>query len=243
MTEQDRNQMLIEPGVGEPMDEEQKEWSPWDGLLALVLALGASFTAAVIIMAALSIAGVSDPGDSAGFTFSATLAQEAAFIAGALFVALQSGRISASKFGLNGFKFSAVGWAVLAFIAYIAIAAAYAVIVEPPKDELPKSFGVDDSTFLAVATGVLVVGIAPFVEEFFFRGFLYKAMTNGIGVWPGALASGALFGLIHLKPIYFAPLMALGVILALLYQRTGSIWPCIGVHAANNAIAFAVMVS
>ncbi len=241
MTEQDRNQMLIEPGVGEPMDEEQKEWSPWDGLLALVLALGASFTAAVIIMAAFSIAGVSNPGDSAGFAFSATLAQDSAFIAGALFIALQSGRISAAKFGLTGFKVSAVAWAVLAIVVFFAFTAAYAVIVEPPKDELLKSFGADESTFLAVAAGVLVIGIAPFVEEFFFRGFLYKAFKNGIGVWPGALASGTLFGLIHLKPIYFAPLMALGVILALLYQRTGSIWPCIGVHAANNAIAFAVM--
>ncbi len=240
--ELDRNQLPIDPGVDEPVDEEQKEWSPWDGLLALVLALGMSFGAAVIIIAVLSIAGVSDPADSKSFTFSATLAQETAFIAGALFIALQSGRISAAKFGLTRFKASAVGWTVLALIAYIVIAAAYAAIVEPPKDELPKSLGVDESTILAIATGVLVIGIAPFVEEFFFRGFLYKALKNGMGVWPGALASGALFSLIHLKPIYFVPLMTLGVILALLYQRTGSIWPCIALHAANNALAFAVTV-
>ena len=33
-------------------------------------------------------------------------------------------------------------------------------------------------------------------------------------------------------------LAILGVILALLFERTKSLWPCILLHAINNAIAF-----
>ena len=34
-----------------------------------------------------------------------------------------------------------------------------------------------------------------------------------------------------------------GLALAWLYERTGSIWPTIAVHALNNAIAFALLTS
>ena len=38
-------------------------------------------------------------------------------------------------------------------------------------------------------------------------------------------------------------LAVFGVALSWLYERTGSIWPTIGVHALNNAIAFALLTS
>lgn len=229
-------------GVGLGQDEDRKEWSPKDGLVALAVALAASFSAALMIFMLLSIVGVSNPGDSAGFAFSATLVQEIAFVAGAVLVALESGRISAAQFGFRSFKLSAFAWLALAIFVFMVIAFLYDVAVNPPQDELPRSFGADRSVGLAVATGVLVVAVAPLVEEFFFRGFLFTALKNGIGVWPAALVSGALFGAIHFKPVFFVPLFALGVILALLYHRTGSLWPCIAFHAANNALAFAISI-
>lgn len=243
MTDQEWEHLPTTPDPGgQGSDSRYREWSPTDGLIALALALGFTFGAGVILIALLTIAGVSDPTEGPSIALPATLLQQAAFAGSALFIASQSGHLSAARFGLTGFKLSAVGLSVAALIAYYAFTFLYALIFEPPKDDLPKSLGIEGSTALAVIAGVLIIGIAPFVEELFFRGFLYKALKNGIGVWPGALASGAVFGLVHLKPAFFVPLAVLGVILALLYQRTGSIWPCIAVHAANNAIAFAVTV-
>ena len=89
-------------------------------------------------------------------------------------------------------------------------------------------------------TGVFVIGVAPVVEEFFFRGFLYQSLRTRLGVSGGAVVSGLIFGAIHFKLEYLVPLAILGTALALLFQKTGSLWPCIIVHAANNALAFAV---
>jgi len=39
------------------------------------------------------------------------------------------------------------------------------------------------------------------------------------------------------------PLVVLGIVLALLYERTGSLWPPIILHAINNGLALAVLTS
>jgi len=48
------------------------------------------------------------------------------------------------------------------------------------------------------------------------------------------------FGLIHFKPEFVAPLAVLGVALCLLYAQTGSLLPCIALHSLNNSLAFGV---
>jgi membrane protease YdiL (CAAX protease family) len=54
-----------------------------------------------------------------------------------------------------------------------------------------------------------------------------------------ALVSGLIFGALHATTGITAvpPLMVFGVILALLYEKTGSIWPGILLHMLNNSIA------
>jgi membrane protease YdiL (CAAX protease family) len=62
-----------------------------------------------------------------------------------------------------------------------------------------------------------------------------------------AVLSGAIFGLFHFTgPGSFGvvpQLALLGFVLAWLYEETGSIYPTIGVHAVNNALAFAILTS
>jgi membrane protease YdiL (CAAX protease family) len=88
---------------------------------------------------------------------------------------------------------------------------------------------------------VFVIGVAPPVEEFFFRGFLYQSLRTRLGVLGGAVVSGLIFGAIHFKPEFLIPLASLGFLLAWLFEKTGSLWPCIAVHAINNTLAFAVL--
>jgi membrane protease YdiL (CAAX protease family) len=217
-------------------------WSASMGLLGLVLAVVGSVLFAFVIAAFFLALGVDRPEDSSGFGFAATLAQSAVFVAVALGVVSQVGRPTARRFGFRPFRASALGWALLAMLTYLILAGIYVELTSPPRDDLPRQFGADESTALAIVTGVLVIAIAPPVEEFFFRGFLYQALRARTGVLGGALISGLLFGLIHFKPEFLVPLAVLGILLALLFEKTGSLWPCILVHAANNAIAFSVTV-
>ena len=77
--------------------------------------------------------------------------------------------------------------------------------------------------------------MAPVVEEFFFRGFLYQSLRNSWGVVAGrARQRPAIFGAIHLELDNFVPLAILGMALALLFEKTGSLWPCIMLHALTT---------
>jgi uncharacterized protein len=86
--------------------------------------------------------------------------------------------------------------------------------------------------------------VAPVAEEFFFRGFFYKALRSRLAVLPAAVIDGAVFGLLHFEGadalLLIPPLAVLGVIFCLVYERTGSLYPVIALHALNNSVAYGV---
>jgi hypothetical protein len=85
---------------------------------------------------------------------------------------------------------------------------------------------------------ILAAVVAPLVEETFFRGMLYTSMRSRMGVWPAAVLSGAIFAAVHpTLPAGFLPITALGVALALLREKTGSMLPSMICHGINNAVA------
>ena len=98
---------------------------------------------------------------------------------------------------------------------------------------------------LEVDTGLLfnlvVLAITPaFCEELLFRGYIQRQAERGIGIVAGILFSGIVFGLYHLRLTQALPLCVLGIYMAWLTWRTGSLWPSIVVHFSNNAIAIFV---
>jgi len=88
------------------------------------------------------------------------------------------------------------------------------------------------------------VVLAPVAEEIFFRGFFFAGLRTRWSLWPSALLSGAIFGLVHAPtgPTAAIPLAGLGVGLAWLYNKTGSIYPSMLAHFLNNALAIAVVI-
>jgi uncharacterized protein len=85
---------------------------------------------------------------------------------------------------------------------------------------------------------ILVVGIlAPFGEEVFFRGFVYRCFRARWGTVAGMAASAALFAAIHVHPVGLLPIFFIGCVLAYLYERTGTLIAPITLHAVNNIAA------
>lgn len=100
-------------------------------------------------------------------------------------------------------------------------------------------------TILRMDTGLffnlVVLAVTPaFCEEFLFRGYIQRQAERGMGIAAGIAFSGIVFGLYHLRLTQALPLSALGIYLAYLAWRTGSLWPAIIVHFANNALAVIV---
>ena len=95
----------------------------------------------------------------------------------------------------------------------------------------------------AVGGGWTLVGLVvfgglavPFAEELFFRGVVYSALRR-YGPVLAALASAALFGIAHGVSVVLVVAFLLGVVNAVLVERSGSIWPAVLAHATNNTIA------
>jgi hypothetical protein len=79
---------------------------------------------------------------------------------------------------------------------------------------------------------------APLGEEVAFRGVLYPALRLRFGVAPAAAVSAAVFAAAHGYGVLgFAAVFWSGIVWALAYERTGSLWPAIIAHAAGNLAA------
>ena len=90
---------------------------------------------------------------------------------------------------------------------------------------------------LAALSIVALAVVTPVAEEIFFRGFVLRGFVNRWGVVPGVLLSAVIFAALHFQPGVIIPVFITGLILGTLYWQTGSIWPGIGVHAAQNLVA------
>jgi membrane protease YdiL (CAAX protease family) len=81
-----------------------------------------------------------------------------------------------------------------------------------------------------------LVVVAPIAEETFFRGVVYNAWLREYGARRALLGSAILFAFIHGSLFLFLPIVALGVVLALVYRATGSLPAAIALHAGFNGI-------
>ena len=99
-----------------------------------------------------------------------------------------------------------------------------------------------DSGFGTATLAITAVIVAPLAEEVFFRGFLFTGISKRWGYSWGVIVSGALFAVAHVGSGGLAPIFILGMLLAWLYIKTDSLWPCILAHFAYNSLALLFMV-
>lgn len=95
-----------------------------------------------------------------------------------------------------------------------------------------------------VAIGLLVIAavvLAPIVEELIFRGCLYRFLKSQTTLLPAQIASGILFSIIHWNLLSFLPLVLVGIFLARVYEKTGSILVAIWFHAFFNAFSLGML--
>ena len=222
-------------------------WPPWSAPAALLGALSVSLLVGALIAVAVVVAGGSETRDQGTIDVVGTLAQDAALIGVAVALArMTAGAVRPEQFGLvapRGSRWGrAAGWAVLGLLAFLVFTATWSALLgQAPKENLVHQLGADRESFARYAVAALVCVIAPVAEEVFFRGFFFTALRNWHGVGAAALITGAVFGLVHAGSapvVYLVPLGFLGVVLCLLYVRTGSLYPGIGLHLINNTVAF-----
>ena len=114
--------------------------------------------------------------------------------------------------------------------------------------QAPEQVPQDLSPVGLAVTIVYAVAIAPFGEELFFRGILFRALRDRFGFTVGAAGSAVAFGLIHYIPgpaIDAALLMLVmtfvGAAFAFIYERRGSFAAPLAAHVMFNVIGLALI--
>jgi CAAX protease family protein len=225
---------------------------PW-GFSGSIWGLVGGLLLVVIVPPLLVLPFDPNLGDPDKASDAAILATQALFDGMLILVAI--GMASSGRFrlrealpllGLRRFEPSAFGWVFAVLGIYYAGAIAFsALVLQPNQEDIGKELGVcNPGIGIAVAAVMAIVVLAPVAEEIFFRGFFFAGLRTKWSLWPSALLSGAIFGLVHAPtgPTAAIPLAGLGVGLAWLYNKTGSIWPCMLAHFLNNALAISVVI-
>jgi membrane protease YdiL (CAAX protease family) len=221
-------------------------WRPWTAWAALIGALGFAILGGIVIALVAAAGGSSLEDPPPGVTLGGTFLQDLAMIGGALLFAHMAGRPSAADFGLSLPRIGhAVRLSLGVWLAFFLFAWVWGLALGLQEEQtLPDALGIDGSDLQLVLVIVVITVMAPLGEEILFRGYFFGALRNWKGWIPAAIITGLVFGAIHIgsAPIgYTVPLAFFGFGLCALYQRTGSLYPCIGLHALNNSVALGVL--
>lgn len=115
------------------------------------------------------------------------------------------------------------------------------VVVYLIADALGFESESDDREFSTGLAGLIRIGLTvtltPFWEEIVDRGILLPALLRVMPVALAMTVCSAIFAAAHFDIDGFATYFGLGFLFCWLYIRSGSIWPCVAAHAAQNAVA------
>lgn len=82
---------------------------------------------------------------------------------------------------------------------------------------------------------------APFIEELMCRAIIFKALRTQHGFLFSACTSSLVWAVFHMNLLQGVTTFVVGILMALIMEKFGSIWICIGVHMLNNIMAFLPM--
>lgn len=215
-------------------------WGPWVALGGTVLALVLGLVFALPVIAIQG--GSTDDLD----TVARILLQvftAAGFLIAPFLIAAQGRagglRPAARRLGFISFRpGQAARWIGIAIVVYLAFAYLWAGIFgEPEQEDIAGELGPLWTQVL------LIVILAPISEEVCFRGFLFGGFRRRFPLPVAALGAGLVFGLLHYTTGWSTvpQLAVLGAVFAVVYDRTGSLWPPIIFHAINNAFVLTTL--
>jgi hypothetical protein len=225
-------------------------WS-WKDLFIILLGIAGIFIIGIIIYAIFLVWRGANPEDLMKPTVAQTLGlaglEAFALIGGIYLFGVRRRGLSWDAVGLRPVSTSWILIATVATLVAIPIVGlvtilAYFVLGQPLENPqldflLPEGL----SAFDALAMLFLAGFAAPFGEELLFRGILYSMFRERWGIWIGVLVSSLLFGLIHGNLAVGLTGFLLGILTAIVFEYSDSLWTAVLVHALNNSIKIVLL--
>ena len=170
------------------------------------------------------------------------VASELLYLAPVIYI-LAKRKVPWSALGFQSFNknFLALGCGLL-IMSYFLIMVHNSILalmgVATQGETIYNLFGSLDNPIWLIFVGIV---LAPFVEEMFFRGFLFAGFRQRFGWKKSALFTSAIFAIAHLQPVALIPTFILGFLLAYLFHKSNSLWPGIILHFFVNTIGLCLI--
>lgn len=148
-------------------------------------------------------------------------------------------------------------WLLAPVLFYITLVGVTSLLVAVLGEESGPSIAelqfppTSPASFVFVLRLLVMVVAVPITEEILARGITFGYLRNRMGFWPAAILSSLLFYLIHgflFFPTGFSQqiaaafmIMGIGVSACWMFERSGSLWPGIILHALTNAVTLMVL--
>jgi uncharacterized protein len=220
------------------------QWPPWYAPAGLLGSFGAIVVAGIPLLPVILTFGISEA--VAGIALLALLlVQDGLLVLAAVLFASMKRTPRRWHFGIRATRlWPTVGWTLLAFALMMGLEFGYIELFGVDETNV-EELG-EDNLVAGFAVSMAVIVVAPVAEEIFFRAFFYRALRTRLPIWSAALIDGIVFGSLHFQGIDTAiilPVIAVfGVGQCLVYERTGSLFAVIAIHAAFNTVAMVSIV-
>ncbi|MBI3010528.1 MAG: CPBP family intramembrane metalloprotease [Candidatus Omnitrophica bacterium] len=112
--------------------------------------------------------------------------------------------------------------------------------VSPPMEPIQELVFEENRPSVLILTIFLACFLGPIAEELYFRGVVFASLRRYTSHFWAALLSGSLFAFLHTNLAGFLPILMLGMLLANVYERTGSLSGAIIIHVLHNSFLMAM---
>ena len=139
------------------------------------------------------------------------------------------------RLGLKGMKLSTTAMVVLygIFIMPVGTLANAISLLWVDNTVLDSTGAMLSQNWIVVLIATAV--IAPLVEEFCFRGFMYNGYRQDKIRFSAVIVSALAFAFMHMNVNQAAYAFIVGIAFALIYEATGSLWSSVICHGLFNA--------
>ena len=236
--------------IGRTQVLDEARWGFWDICKAIIVFLSAQRAIFLGEIFLLSNIPYLQSNDNLSVMLSAASA-DIIGIAAVFYFVLNERRQDIAALGLTAKRFSAnVKYGIFAYIGLIPILAsvmfltivlfkALDIFIEPQP--IVIMLEKEDHIPTLICMGLFSALLGPVIEEIFFRGFAYQALRKRFGIFSGIALSAVFFAYVHANLASFFPIFFLGMLLAYMYEKTGSLVPSMAVHIIHNSVTLAFL--
>jgi len=220
-------------------------WRPWEGVVAVILAVVAEFFATLPV---IFIFGRTTNG---AIAFSVVAGEIAIFVVAVAWARTRHhmtlGDLGWRTKDARGDAAAGVGAGLLGFVLQVPLLYVGLFIgrlIKPglkTPDQLP--YEGHPGAMVLFFSGLGAIILAPIAEELLFRGILYRSFRTRLGITRAAIVAGAIFGIVHGYPLLFLPIGVLGYILARVFERRKSLLADTVGHSLFNLLGFILIVA